>query len=203
LMSTKSRQPPWATRDTKSFTRVVRLIATELRTRYLRYLRFRGNRAEYLRWLGARIGRECDIITSPGNFGTEPWLIEIGDRVTVCAEVLLITHDGSSRLFREKYSDSPWGNRFAPIRIHDNSFIAPRVVLLPGVTIGPDSIVGAGSVVTKTVPPRTVWAGVPARQIARLEEYEARYEARMVPISARDRTALRAELTRFLFGEER
>jgi acetyltransferase-like isoleucine patch superfamily enzyme len=203
VTATPGKHPSWAKRERSSLTRLFGLLAAEIRARSLRYIRYRGNRAEYLRSLGVRIGTDCDIFVSPGNFGSEPWLIEIGDRVTITRDVLLITHDGSSRLFREKYSDSPWGNGFGPIRIHDNSFIGVGTILLPGVTVGPNSIVGAGSVVTRTVPPNTVWAGVPARQVATLAEAEARYEERMVPVTARDRAALRAELTRFFFGEER
>jgi serine acetyltransferase len=71
------------------------------------------------------------------------------------------------------------------------------------VTIGPNSIVGAGSVVTKTVPPDSVWAGTPAREVGKLVDAEARYVERMVPITARDRCELRGELTRFFFGELR
>jgi len=183
--------------------RLVRLVGSQVYARYRYLIRFRGNKSAYLRSLGVRIGTGCQILTPPTNFGTEPWLIEIGDRVTLSQEVLLVTHDGSSRLFREKYSASPWGNKFAPIRILDNSFIGARAILLPGVTVGPDSIVGAGSVVTKTVPPGTAWAGVPARHLASLAELEARYREQIVPIAARDRHALRIELTRLFFGEPR
>jgi acetyltransferase-like isoleucine patch superfamily enzyme len=178
-------------------------LARKASAAFTRFVLDRGDKVAYLRRLGARIGNECDILTGVENFGTEPWLIEIGNRVTLSQDVLLITHDGSSRLFREKYSDSPWGNRFAPIRIHDNSFIGARSILLPDATIGANSVIGAGSVVRGTVPPGTVWAGVPARQVATLAEFEQRYEKRMVPITTQDRTELRMELTRFFFGEER
>ena len=59
----------------------------------------------------------------------------------------------------------------------DNCVVGMRAILLPGVTIGPDSIVGAGSVVTRDVPPRTVAAGVPARVLCTLDEYAERYRA--------------------------
>jgi maltose O-acetyltransferase len=55
-----------------------------------------------------------------------------------------------------------------PIVIEDNVWLGARVIVMPGVTIGRDSVVGAGGVVTKDVPPRTLVAGVPAREVRRL-----------------------------------
>lgn len=55
-----------------------------------------------------------------------------------------------------------------PIVVEDNVWIGARSIVMPGVTIGRDSCVGAGSVVTRDVPPRTLVAGVPARTIREL-----------------------------------
>jgi maltose O-acetyltransferase len=55
-----------------------------------------------------------------------------------------------------------------PIIVEDNVWVGARSILMSGVTIGRDSCVGAGSVVTSDVPPRTVVAGVPARTIREL-----------------------------------
>lgn len=168
------------------------------------HLRCRGDKVEYLRLLGVRIGEGCSIYTDPHNFGTEPWLIEIGNNVTLGQGVLLITHDGTSRLFRDRLPGmSPFGNRFGTIVIRDNCFIGDNAILLPGIEIGPDSAVGAGSVVTRTVPPRTVVAGNPARPIKGLDEYIKIYLQRMIPLEATDRAALRRELTTKLWGHER
>src|SRR5262249_23938579 len=150
---------------------------------FARLVIYRGDKASYLRHLGARIGQHCDILTAMKNFGTEPWLIELGDRVTITSGVVLLTHDGASRLFRHRVPGaSPWGNRFGTIQIRENCFIGSHTIIMPGVTIGPNSIVGAGSVVTKDVLPNTVAAGVPARQIATLDEYIERSQQKMLPI---------------------
>jgi acetyltransferase-like isoleucine patch superfamily enzyme len=168
------------------------------------HLRCRGDRVAYLRFLGARIGEGCSIYTEPHNFGTEPWLIEVGDNVTLGQGVLLITHDGTSRLFRDHLPGmNRFGNRFGTIVIHDNCFIGNNVILLPGIEIGPDSAVGAGSVVTTTVPPQTIVAGNPARPIKTLDEYIESYLRRMIPLEAATRKALRRELTTKLWGYER
>lgn len=55
-----------------------------------------------------------------------------------------------------------------PVTIEDNVWLGARVIVMPGVTIGRDSVVGAGSVVTRDVPPRTLAAGVPARVVRAL-----------------------------------
>lgn len=52
-----------------------------------------------------------------------------------------------------------------PIVVEDNVWIGARSILMPGVTIGRDCCIGAGSVVTASIPPRTLAAGVPARPI--------------------------------------
>ncbi|HJV64116.1 MAG TPA: acyltransferase [Geomonas sp.] len=164
----------------------------------------RGNKTTYLRSLGATIGERCDIFTSVRNFGSEPWLIEIGNKVTLTAGTLLITHDGASRLFRDSMPGmSRFGNRFGTIRILDNSFVGVNVIILPGITIGPNSIVGSGSVVTKDVPPNSVVAGNPARTICTVDEYITSYKKKMIPIAAANRGELRVELTQKLWGQSR
>jgi len=55
---------------------------------------------------------------------------------------------------------------YEPVTIGDDVWICARVVILPGVTIGSHSIVAAGAVVTRDVPPYVIAAGVPARVVA-------------------------------------
>ena len=190
------------------FGNLVRVVVNGIqrRTNFLLsyYIRCRADPVEYLRFLGVKIGHGCSIYTAPHNFGTEPWLIEIGNNVTLGQGVLFITHDGTSRLFRDHVPGmNPFGNRFGTIVIRDNCFIGNGAIILPGVEIGPDSAVGAGSVVTKTIPPRTVAAGNPARPIKTLDQYIADYRQRMIPLDSVDRDNLRRELTTKLWGHER
>ena len=56
----------------------------------------------------------------------------------------------------------------APVRISDGVFIGARVIILKGVTIGENAVIGAGSVVTKDVHANEVWAGNPAKCIKSL-----------------------------------
>lgn len=68
-------------------------------------------------------------------------------------------HDGATWVFRDndKYKNVV---RFGKIQVEDNCFIGARSIIMPGVTIGKGSIIGAGSLVTKSVPSGQVWGGV-------------------------------------------
>ena len=59
-----------------------------------------------------------------------------------------------------------------PVVIEDNVWIGSKVVILPGVRIGSHAVVGAGSIVTRDIPPRCVAAGNPARVIRHLKELD-------------------------------
>ena len=93
--------------------------------------------------------------------------IEIGDNVTVGANTTIIDtdfHPLEAQVRRLRPQDA----RTAPILIDDNVFIGMSCLILKGVTLGKDSVVGAGSVVTTSVPQGVVVAGNPARIIREL-----------------------------------
>ena len=118
---------------------------------------------------GLTIGKGCIIYGVP-NFGTEPYLIKIGNNVEITSGVTFLTHDGSIAVVRRLFPREHL-NKYGKIVIEDNCFIGTKAIILPNVTIGKNSIVGAGSVVTKDVPPSSVVAGNPARVICSIEEY--------------------------------
>lgn len=94
--------------------------------------------------------------------------IKIGNYVMMAPEVMILTEnhrfEDSSRLMRFE------GNQEAqPVTIEDDVWIGTRVIILPGVTIGRGSILGAGSVVTKDVEPYSIVAGNPARLVRKRE----------------------------------
>lgn len=122
-----------------------------------------------LREIGVKIGNNCDIHKSV-RFGTEPYLIEIGDNVRIAADSLFVTHDGGLWTLRN-YFNMPKIDKFGKIKIGNNVSIGIHVTVMPGVTIGNNVVVGYGSVVTKDIPDNQVWAGVPAKFIETLDEY--------------------------------
>jgi maltose O-acetyltransferase len=87
--------------------------------------------------------------------------IILGDYVMIGPNVTIITPDHS----RDPRSRRAVGTVSRPVVIEDDAWIGAGSIILPGVTIGKGSIVGAGSVVTKDVEPGTTVAGNPAKPI--------------------------------------
>lgn len=102
------------------------------------------------------------------NWGSEPWIITIGKNVHLTNNIIFITHDGGTLLFRDLIPDLEITK---PIIIGSNVYVGNNVIFLPGVKVGDNVIIGAGSVVTKNVPNNSVIAGVPARVIKTTDEY--------------------------------
>ena len=104
--------------------------------------------------------------------------ITIGDDVLVSFEVVIFDHDSHAVDFQVRAADvSDWlrGHKEwsrvprAPVVVGDKAWIGARAILLKGVRVGEGAVVGAGSVVTRDVPPWTLVAGNPAREIRKLE----------------------------------
>lgn len=95
--------------------------------------------------------------------------VVIGDRVLVGANTIIIDTDFHP-IHSHTRRSNPEASRTAPVIIGDDVFIGMNCVVLKGVTIGRRSMIGAGSVVSKDVPPDTVAAGNPARVVRSLEQ---------------------------------
>lgn len=115
------------------------------------------NPEKYARHVGVVFGKECRFIGRT-DWGTEPYLITIGNHTEISFGCSFVTHDGSIWCFRdkEKYKGI---SRFGRITIGNNCFIGCKTIILPGVEIGNNCIVGAGSLVNKSIPNGEVWGG--------------------------------------------
>ncbi|MCD0459860.1 acyltransferase [Roseiconus lacunae] len=130
-------------------------------------IRLFGGGVAAARFMGVKVGDDCRIITT--RISTEPWLITIGNRVTITAEVFFLTHDGATSLIADERGRR---HKVAPIVIGDDVFIGVCSIIHPGVRIGDRVIIAAGSVVTKSVPSGSVVGGAPARIIGNFDDYK-------------------------------
>jgi acetyltransferase-like isoleucine patch superfamily enzyme len=83
--------------------------------------------------------------------------LTVGHGVTITAWVKILTHDDARRILGEKEK------KFVTIK--SGAFIGLNSIILDGITIGENSIIGAGSVVTKDVLDGEIWAGNPAKKL--------------------------------------
>ena len=131
------------------------------------FIRATKSGVDYARYKGVKVGINCRIYTGK-SFGSEPWLISIGNNVTITSGVVLLTHDGSLWLMNDEK-----GRRymFRRVSIGNNVFIGVNSIIMPGVKIEDNVIVAAGSIVTKSVPKGVIIAGNPAKIIGSYETY--------------------------------
>jgi len=108
------------------------------------------------------LGDKCDI--GHGSLLQAAYGIEIGELCEVGPFVYLCTFDTIGGGIKGKITMEP-GSR-----------VGAHSIVMPGVTIGKNSIIGANSVVTKDVPPNQVWLGSPAKKQRKLKKKEMRVE---------------------------
>jgi acetyltransferase-like isoleucine patch superfamily enzyme len=102
------------------------------------------------RWRGVKVGANAWIGYDSIIESSYPELVTIGDRVAIGIGAIIIAH------FHELHG----------VIIEEDVFVGPGAIILPGVTIGRGAVVTAGSVVTQSVPARTLVQGNPAKPVA-------------------------------------
>lgn len=125
-----------------------------------------------LRSQGMRIGKDVWLPASTWIDNDYCFLISIGDHCGFGEECHILAHDAQMDEFLD-------AGRVGHVVIHPSCHIGARTVVLPGVEIGPRTIVGANSVVSRSLPHDTVCAGSPARVICTLEEYLQKHRRRL------------------------
>lgn len=124
--------------------------------------------AEYLKRHGGfyAIGEGCYI--SPQALITDPDYVSIGNNVRI-SNCHIFGHDGSVNMINRAFGLKL--DNVGKVEIRDNVFLAHGCVIQPGVTIGPNAIVSAGSVVNRDVEPGVIAAGVPAKPVGTVAMY--------------------------------
>lgn len=99
-----------------------------------------------------------------------PKLISMGNNVWIASGVTFVTHDVIHKMLNNKLGGREFQENIGCIDIKDNVFIGSNSTILPNVTLGPDTIIAAGTVVNKSVR-GGLYAGVPAKYVCSLDEF--------------------------------
>lgn len=113
------------------------------------------------------------------NYGRH---ITIGDEAIIVSGAQILCHDASS-------CKRIGATRVAPVTIGKRAFIGARALILPGVAVGDDAVVGAGAVVSQDVPTGTIVIGNPARAVGRTRDLDAKRLDRMASCPVLDQVA--------------
>lgn len=160
------------------FHKLLRYLAHEHNRAVSLYKRF--NRpdgrewAKYLKRHGGlfHMGSNCSVL--PSTKIVDPAYTSIGDRVCL-GSCTLICHDGSIEVLNQRYGIRI--DRIGPIVLEDDVYIGEAALILGGTTIGEGAIIGAGSVVRKSIPAGSVVSGNPASVVAKVADVIRFWEA--------------------------
>lgn len=141
---------------------------------------------EQLQKKGLKVGKNFHLREGCIIDYSHAWHISIGDDVTLAPKVHILAHDASTwtHLGYTRVKNTRIGNRV---------FIGASAIILPGVHIGDDVVIGAGSVVVKDVPDNCVYAGNPARFIQKTNEYLEQNRLKLKPENTFDRSYSEAQ----------
>jgi len=109
---------------------------------------------------GVSIGNNVSIGLSAIIETAYPELVSIGNNVSIGMRSVIIAH------LRDSTTDARLAHR-QTVKIEDDVYVGPGVIILPNVVIGQGAVISAGSVVARSVPPHTLVQGNPARAVAR------------------------------------
>ena len=143
-------------------------------------------RADYLRKRNELAAIGDNVYYYSRIFPSDPKLLKLGNNVVICTNVRFVGHDRVDIMLSwmfEKENGHKYTKYFAPIEVGNTVFIGSDTVILPGVQIGDNSIIGAGAVVTRDLPSGNVWGGVPARRIGAFQSFVDERKADVKPES--------------------
>lgn len=130
-------------------------------------IRLTSSPLRYAKIVGVNFGKDLHIYGNV-HWGSEPWIITLGDNVHLTEGVSFLTHDAGILIFKKDYPDLELTK---PIIVGNDVYIGANTMILGGVTIGNKVIIGCGSIITKDIPDNSVAVGSPARVIKSADEY--------------------------------
>lgn len=121
---------------------------------------------------GLKVGKNFSCMKGCGFDYSHSFLISIGDDVTFSTNVKVLAHDASTKRILGY-------TKIGIVEIGNNVFVGENAIILPGVKIGDNVILGAGSVVPKSLNSNGVYAGNPAKFICSFDDYIERQKSLM------------------------
>ena len=137
-------------------------------------------RADFLRKKKLLAGIGKNVYFYSRIFPPDPKLLKLHDNVCIATNVRFLGHDRCDIVLSGMYGKK-YEKKYGCIEVCDNVFIGSDCVILPGVKIGKNTVIGAGAVVSRDLPSGYVWGGVPARKIGSFDEFVAKRKDELVP----------------------
>lgn len=132
------------------------------------------NKYRIRKWIkdGLMVGENFQLERNSYIDSSFPWLVEIGDNVTIAPDVMILSHDGSTKKIIG-YS------KVGKVKINNNVFIGAKSIILPNTIIGDNTVVGAGSIVKGNIPSNVVVAGSPTKIIMTINDFKEKHSEKL------------------------
>ncbi|MDH5570134.1 MAG: acyltransferase [Gammaproteobacteria bacterium] len=120
---------------------------------------------DWLQDRGMHIGKDVFIPISTWIDASHCYLISVGDRCRFGPNCVLLAHDATMNELLD-------AGKIGKITIHESCSIGFGTIILPGVEIGPNVIIGAYSVISTNIPPGSIVTGNPAKVVGKIKDFE-------------------------------